>query len=72
MPRIIIFTLKNMFSLEAIRLEDVSLKLIKEQNEVFVQFYDDNIIDKKFKINIESSKEDMKIRFNKKIRVFDL
>ena len=64
--------LKNMFSLEAIRLEDVSLKLIKEQNEVFVQFYDDNIIDKKFKINIESSKEDMKIRFNKKIRVFDL
>ena len=44
--------LKNMFSLEAIRLEDVSLKLIKEQNEVFVQFYDDNIIDKKFVIII--------------------
>ena len=64
--------LKNMFSLEVIKLEDVSLKLIKEKDEVFVQFYDDDIIDKKFKINIELQKEDMKIRFNKKIRIFDL
>lgn len=64
--------LKYMFSLEVIKLEDVSLKLIKEKDEVFVQFYDDDIIDKKFKINIDLKKEDLKIRFNKKIRIFDL
>ena len=64
--------LKYMFSLEVIKLEDVSLKLIKEKDEVFVQFYDDDIIDKKFKINIDIRKEDLKIRVNKKIRIFDL
>ena len=61
-----------MFSLEVIKLEEVSLKIIKEKEEVFVQFYDDDIIDKKFKINIDIQKEDLKIRFNKKIRIFDL
>ena len=64
--------LKYMFSLEVIKLEEVSLKIIKEKEEVFVQFYDDDIIDKKFKINIDIRKEDLKIRFNKKIRIFDL
>ena len=61
-----------MFSLEVIKLEEVSLKIIKEKEEVFVQFYDDDIIDKKFKINIDIQKNDLKIRFNKKIRIFDL
>lgn len=64
--------LKYMFSLEVIKLEEVSLKIIKEKEEVFVQFYDDDIIDKKFKINIDIQKNDLKIRFNKKIRIFDL
>ena len=61
-----------MFSLEVIKLEDVSLKLIKEKDEIFIQFYDDDIIDKKFRINIDLKKDDLKIKFNKKVRLFDL
>ena len=64
--------LKYMFSLEVIKLEDVSLKLIKEKDEIFIQFYDDDIIDKKFRINIDLKKDDLKIKFNKKVRLFDL
>ena len=64
--------LKYMFNLKIIKLEDVSFKLIKEDDKIFVQFFDDGVLDEKFKIDKEIEPRELKIRFNKKINVFDL
>ena len=66
--------LKYLFGLKIIRLEDVGIEIIKEkdENECYVQFFDDDVLDEKFKIDIQINKSDLKIRFNKKIKVFDL
>ncbi|MBR0427486.1 MAG: hypothetical protein IJK18_04745 [Clostridia bacterium] len=64
--------LKYMFNLKIIKLEDAAFKLIKEDDSIFVQFYDDNVLDEKFKIDTEIESRELKIRFNKKVKVFDL
>lgn len=64
--------LKYIFNLKIIKLEDVGLKIIKEKDDYFIQFFDDDVLDEKIKLDIEIKKEDLKIRFNKKIRLFDL
>lgn len=64
--------LKNVFDMDIIKLEDISLKLLKEKDGKYVQFYDDGIIDEKFKLDCELEKEDLRIKFNKKIKLFDL
>ena len=64
--------LKYVFNLRIIRLEDVAFKLIKEDDSIFVQFYDDDVLDEKYKIDTEIEPRELKIRFNKKVKVFDL
>lgn len=63
---------KNIFNVRIINLEELSLKLIKENEELFVQFFDDKAFDKKCKINIESfNKKMLNVRINKKIKLFE-
>lgn len=64
--------LKYLFSLKIIKLEDVGFKILKEKEGFFVQFFDDDVLDEKIKLDISIDKKDLKIKFNKKIRVFDL
>ena len=64
--------LKYLFNLKIIKLEDVCFKLIKEDDGIFVQFYDDDVLDEKYKIDTEIEPRELKIRFNKKVKVFDL
>jgi len=64
--------LKNIFKLKVIRLEDIKLKIIKEKDEFFIQFFDDDVLDEKIKLDMQINKKDLKIRFNRKIKVFDL
>ena len=64
--------LRHMFNLKIIKLEDVGLKILKEKEGFFVQFFDDDVLDEKIKLDIQIDKKDLKIRFNKKIKVFDL
>ena len=61
--------IKNIFDLNVIKLEDIYLKIIKDkENKYYVQFYDDNVEDATFEVNLK--KEDFKIRTNKKIKIF--
>ena len=61
--------LRNVFSLNIIQLADLYAKITKDKDDkYYIQFYDDNIEDKKMEINI--NKKDLKIRLNKKIKVF--
>lgn len=64
--------LKYIFNLKIIKLEDIGFKIIKDKDDYYIQFYDDDVADEKVKLDIEIKKEDLKIRFNKKIRLFDL
>lgn len=63
---------KNIFNVRIINLEELSLKIVKENEELFVQFFDDKAFDKKCKINIESlSKKMLNVRINKKTKLFE-
>ena len=64
--------LKYIFSLDIIKMEDITLKLVNEKDGIYVQFFDDDIVDKKMKLDFDLEKEDLRIRFNKKIKLFDL
>ncbi len=48
---------KHIFSLNIISLEDIYLKIYKEKEEYYVQFFDEDIIDEKFKLNIKPEKD---------------
>ena len=64
--------IKNIFNVRSINLEDLSIKIIKENDEFYVQFFDDKAFDKKCKLDFETlNKKELKIRLNKKIKVFE-
>ena len=63
---------KNIFNVRTINLEELSLKVIKENEEYFVQFFDDKAFDKKCKLHFKNiDKKALKIRLNKKIKLFE-
>lgn len=63
---------KNIFNVRIINLEELSLKVMKENDEYFIQIFDDKAFDKKVKINIENlNKKMLNIRLNKKFRLFE-
>ena len=62
--------LQRVFSLKIIRLEDVYIKFIIEKDGIFVQFYDDDITDEKLRLDFDWKKEGLKIKLNKKIKIF--
>ena len=64
--------IKYIFNLKIIKLEDIAFKIIKEKEGVYVQFFDDDVLDEKIELDNPITKEDLKIRFNKKIKLFDL
>lgn len=64
--------LKYLFSLKIIKLEDVEFSIMNGKEGMYVQYYDDDVIDEKFKLDDLINPHDLKIKFNKKIRVFDL
>ena len=64
--------IKYIFNLRIIKLEDIAFKIIKEKEGVYVQFFDDDVLDEKIELDNPITKEDLKIRFNKKIKLFDL
>ena len=62
--------LEYIFSLNIIRIEDINIKIVKDkENRTYLQFYDDNIEDERFELDFELKKEDLKTRFNKKMKV---
>ena len=62
----------HLFSTKIISLEDISLKLIKNKNEWYVQFFDEGVTDEVFKVEANLNNEDIKIRPNKKTKLFNI
>ncbi len=62
---------KHIFSSKIISLEDISLKIMEEKDGWYIQFFDEGVTDEAFKIDINLKKEDIKIKLNKKIKIFN-
>ncbi len=59
---------KNMFSLQIISLRDIYFKIFKENDDFYLQFFDENIEDQKIKINTNS--DNIKIKTKRKTKLF--
>lgn len=65
--------LQRMFYLRTISLENLSVKLTKEKEGIFVQFLEEDRIEEKFKIGTkeEFSDKELKLKWNKKIKIIE-
>lgn len=69
--------LKHIFQVRSIRLEDLSLKILKEKTQFCVEFYS-NELEKVFEDKIQLKnvtenieKKDFEIKLNKKVKIFN-
>lgn len=64
--------LKNIFNIRNINLEEITIKLTKEKEKYFIQFFDDNAFEEKIEMQGTENlnKRDLAIRFNKKVKIF--
>lgn len=65
--------LKNIFYVRVINLEDLYIKLIKENDSYYVQLFDENVFEEKMPIQgIKNlNKKDLTFKMNKKVKVFN-
>ncbi len=65
--------LKNIFKVRVINIEDLSIKLIKEKEEYYIQLFDENVFEEKIKIENTSqiNKKDLQLKINKKVKIFN-
>lgn len=63
--------LEHIFGSKIISLDQVSIKIVKSKSEYFIQFYDEGVRDETFKIDKEIKSEDIKIKLNKEVRLFN-
>lgn len=64
--------MKNIFDIRVIDLESLNIKVIKEKEKYFVQFFDEEIFEEKIELdsNIGITKKELEIRLNKKVKIF--
>ena len=61
----------HIFSIKIISIEDISYKIAKIKQGWYVQFFDEGITDETFKIDLDLKTEDLKIKLNKKVKLFN-
>ena len=60
---------KNIFTIRAIKLEELSIKLTKDKQQYILQIFDENIFEEK--VTLENVEEKMDLKLNKKIEIFE-
>ena len=64
--------IKNIFQVRIINLEELSIKLVKDKETLFIQIFDEKAFDQKIKLNIQNlDKKDLRVRINKKVKLFE-
>ena len=61
----------HIFKTKIISLEDISYKIVKTKEGWYVQFFDEGITDETFKIDLDLKSEDIKVKLNKKVKLFN-
>ena len=64
--------LKNIFTLRIMDLEELYMKITKENDKYYIQLFDENIFEEKIEISEmqKIDKKDIDIKLNKKIKIF--
>ena len=64
--------IKNVFETRIISLEDLYIKIVKENKKYYIQLFDENIFEEKVEIgNIEEiNLNDINVKLNKSTKVF--
>ncbi|MBR3249788.1 MAG: hypothetical protein IKF83_03715 [Clostridia bacterium] len=63
--------MKNIFRIRIISLEELSIKIYKDNGNFFMQFFDDKTSDQIIKLDLQDlNKNDLSVRLNKKIKLF--
>lgn len=64
---------KNIFAVKIIELEELSIKITKEKEQYFMQFFDENVFEETIKLDIKEklNKKDLNMRLNKKVKLFE-
>lgn len=63
--------MKHIFRIRIISLEDLSIKICKEKEEMFIQFFDDQTSDQRIDLNLQNlTKKDLTVHINKKMKLF--
>lgn len=64
---------KNILQMRVIKLEDLSLKLVKEKDKYFIQIFDEKVFEEKTEIFVgqEVDEKELGIKLNKRIKIFE-
>ena len=64
---------KNIFQVRVIKIEDLSLKLVKEKNRYYMQLFDEKVFEEKTEIFVgqEVNEKELNIKLNKRIKIFE-
>ena len=64
--------LEKIFETRIIKLENIEIKVVKENENLFIQIFDEKMFEEKIKVleGIKIKKEDLLIKINKKTKVF--
>ena len=64
---------KNVLQVRVIKLEDLSLKLVREKNKYFIQVFDEKVFEEKSEIFVgqEVNEKELGIKLNKRIKIFE-
>ena len=65
--------LKHIFTIRAIALEEIYIKLTKEKDKIYIQLFDEDAYEEKIEMHHFNNinKKDLEIKLNKKIKVFE-
>ncbi len=64
--------LKNIFKTKSINLEEINIKLTKENEKFYIQIFDENSLEEKSELQDGENinKRELNIRLNKKVKIF--
>lgn len=64
---------KNILQVRVIKIEDLSLKLVKEKNRYFMQLFDEKVFEEKTEVFVgqEVNEKELNIKLNKRIKIFE-
>ena len=64
---------KNILQVRVIKIEDLSLKMVKEKNRYFVQLFDEKVFEEKTEVfaGQEVNEKELDIKLNKRIKIFE-
>ena len=65
--------LKNIFETRSINLNELYIKIVRENEKYYLQIFDENAFEEKIELKLfeQASKEEIPMKLNKKVKIFN-